>query len=435
MGILDRFSKRDNESGFSGSFFAGKEKGENLGRFQLVMVVVVLVGAVLITSLLGSSRSALERSDTKELAPLVATIDVQPATHRIFVEGSGTVETGADVNIVPQISGRIEWMNPDMRSGGRFAANEVVFRVEPIEYKLAVQNQQANVASAQTEWELEQAEGQAAAAEWKQINPNEAIPALVARKPQIRQALASLQSAKASLANAKLDLARTNFSFPFAGRVRASTIEVGQYVSAGQSYGTAYSLDGLEIEVPLADKDLRWFDPDGNTKAVVTTTYLGRTYELPAHVARTGAELNAQTRFSTVIVRLDQPNTENASDAQAAKSATKPETKPETKDERSYLLPGVFVNVRFFGPEVDDLYEVPVEAFQENNILWVVVDGRLQSVQPQIFHLGSETNLVKGLTPESKIVSRAVSGAVDGMSVRVFDGLAAGAIADTEAAQ
>lgn len=427
MGILDRFSKRDSESGFSGSFFADKEKGENLGRFQLVMVVVVLVGAVLITSLLGSSRSALERSDTKELAPLVATIDVQPATHRIFVEGSGTVETGADVNIVPQISGRIEWMNPDMRSGGRFAANEVVFRVEPVEYKLAVQNQQASVASAQTDWELEQAEGQAAAAEWKQINPNEAIPALVARKPQIRQALASLQSAKASLANAKLDLARTNFSFPFSGRVRASTIEVGQYVSAGQSYGTAYSLDGLEIEVPLADKDLRWFDPDGNTKAVVSTTYLGRTYELPARVARTGAELNAQTRFSTVIVRLDQPSTENAYDAQAVKS--------EAKDERSYLLPGVFVNVRFFGPEVDDLYEVPVEAFQENNILWVVVDGRLQSVQPQIFHLGSETNLVKGLTPESKIVSRAVSGAVDGMSVRVFDGLAAGAAAATEAAQ
>ncbi|MBV1933240.1 MAG: efflux RND transporter periplasmic adaptor subunit [Parvibaculaceae bacterium] len=404
MGILDRFFKRDNESGFSGSIFAGKEEGEHLGRFQLVMVVVVLVGAVMVASLMGGARQALERSDVKELAPLVTTIDVQPGTHRIFVEGSGTVQTSADVNIVPQVSGRIEWMNPDMRSGGRFAAGEVVFRVEPVDYKLAVQNQQANVASAQTEWELERAEGKAAAAEWKQINPNEAIPALVARKPHVRQALASLQSAKASLANAKLDLARTNFSFPFAGRVRTATVEVGQFVSAGQSYGTAYSLEGLEIEVPLADKDLRWFDPEGNTKAVVSTTYLGRTYELPAHVARTGAELNEQTRFSTVIVRLDQPDTGSA------------------KDQRSYLVPGVFVNVRFFGPEVENLYAVPVEAFQENNLLWSVKDGRLKSVQPQVFQFGTEENLVKGLSPEMRVVSRAVSGAVDGMSVRVFDG-------------
>lgn len=404
MGILDRFFKRDNESGFSEALFADKEEGENLGRFQLVMVVVVLVGAVMIASFMGGTRKGLERTDIKELAPLVATINVQPATHRIFVEGSGTVQTSADVNIVPQVSGRIEWMNPDMRSGGRFAANEIVFRVEPIDYELAVQNQQANVASAQTEWELERAEGKASAAEWKQINPNETIPALVARKPHIRQALASLQSAKASLANAKLDLARTSFSFPFAGRVRAATVEVGQFVSAGQSYGTAYSLEGLEIEVPLADKDLRWFDPDGNTKAIVSTTYLGRTYELPAHVARTGAELNAQTRFSTVIVRLDQPNTGSA------------------KDQRSYLVPGVFVNVRFFGPEIENLYAVPVEAFQENNLLWSVKEGRLESVQPQIFQLGTEKNLVKGLSPDMKIVPRAVSGAVNGMRVRVFDG-------------
>ncbi|MBV1887290.1 MAG: efflux RND transporter periplasmic adaptor subunit, partial [Parvibaculaceae bacterium] len=360
MGILDRIFNRESESRFSDLPFASKEEGERLGYFQLVMVVVVLVGAVMITSFMGGENANLDRSEIEELAPLVATINVKPATHQIFVEGSGTVQTSADVNIVPQISGRIEWMNPDMRSGGRFAANEVVFRVEPIEYKLAVQNQQANVASAQTEWELERAEGNAAAAEWKQINADEAIPALVARKPQIRQALASLNSAKASLANAKLDLSRTKFSFPFAGRVRSSTVEVGQYVSAGQSYGTVYSLEGLEIEVPLADKDLQWFDPEGNTKAVVSTTYLGRTYELSAHVARTGAELNEQTRFSTVIVRLDQPDTQTE------------------KDRRSYLLPGVFVNVRFFGPEVEDIYAVPAEAFQENNTLWTVVDGHLK---------------------------------------------------------
>lgn len=414
MGILDRLFNRDSESRFSDPSFESKGEGERLGYFQLVMVVAVLVGAVMITSFMGGTRKGLERSTTEELAHLVATINVKPATHQIFVEGSGTVQTSADVNIVPQVSGRIEWMNPDMRSGGRFAANEIIFRVEPIEYKLAVQNQQANVASAQTEWELERAEGNAATAEWKQINPDETIPALVARKPHIRQALANLSSAKASLANAKLDLARTNFSFPFSGRVRASTIEVGQYVSAGQSYGAVYSLDGLEIEVPLADKDLRWFDPDGNTQAVVKTTYLGRAYEIPAHVARTGAELNAQTRFSSVIVRLDHPDTQTA------------------KDRRNYLLPGVFVNVRFFGPEVENIYAVPVAAFQENNILWTVVDGHLKSVQPQVFQFGRKENLVKGLSPDTQIVTRAVSGAVEGMSVRVFDGEAVGAAAGME---
>lgn len=410
MGFFDRFSNRNDENNFSMPSFESKGEGEHLGRFQLVMVVAVLVGALIVTSFMGGARQGAGRSDAIEAAPLVATINVKPATHQIFIEGSGTVQTSADVNIVPQVSGRIEWMNPGMRSGGKFTAGEKVFRIEPVEYKLAVQNQEASVASAQTEWELERAEGAAAAAEWKQINPNEAIPSLVARKPQIRQALASLKSAKASLASAQLDLKRTDFSFPFDGRVRSSTVEVGQYLSAGQSYGTVYSLDGLEIEVPLADKDLRWFDPEGNTKATVKTTYLGRTYEIPGHVARTGAELNAQTRFSTVIVRLDKS------------------TAVAESDRRTYLLPGVFVTVRFAGPEVENVYAVPSESFQENNILWTVEKGHLKSVQPTILQFGAEENLVTGLSPDTQIVTRAVSGAVSGMSVRVFDeGVTAGA--------
>jgi len=390
--ILDAFSTR-----FSKDVADPVRRSENIGRLQLALVVSFILFAILISSMLSSTDRTPKLRDEEEFAPLVNSIIVEPETRRIEITGSGAVRSQVEVQVVPQVQGRVDWLSPVMRPGGAFLKDEALFRIEAKDFELEVQRRRAEVASAQTNLQLEEAEGRAASREWEEITPGEPVPSLVARKPQIRDRRAALTSAQAQLASAQLDLDRTNFTLPFNGRIVSSNVELGQFMAAGQSYGTVYSLDGLEVSVPLADKDLKWLQPLTDIEAIITTSYLGIDREIRAQATRVSAQLDAQTRFASVIVSLG----ENSAVGDALP-----------------LVPGVFVSVTFLGPELANLVAVPTAAVQENGKIWTIVEGRLKSARPEIVQTGPSSSLVRGLRSGTEILLSNVPGAVENMAVR-----------------
>jgi RND family efflux transporter MFP subunit len=390
--ILDPITKR-----FSKEAADPTDRAENVGRLQLILVVSFFLFAVLVSSLLSGTDRTPKLKDEEEFAPLVNSTIVNPETQRIEIVGSGAVSSQVDVQIIPQVQGRVDWLSAVMRPGGSFLKDEVLFRIEARDFELEVERRRAEVASARTNLQLEEAEGLAATREWEEITPGEPVPALVARKPQIRDRRAALASAQAQLARAQLDLDRTNFSLPFNGRVVSSNVELGQFMATGQSYGSVYSLDGLEVTVPLADKDLKWLQPLDNVEATIQTSYLGVDRVIRARAARVSAQLDAQTRFASVIVSLGE-------------NAGTEDTLP--------LVPGVFVSVTFIGPELDNLVTVPTAAVQENGKIWTVVDQRLKSARPEIVQTGPTTSLIRGLAAGTEILLSNLPGAVENMAVR-----------------
>lgn len=390
--ILDPITRR-----FSKDAADPTDRAENVGRLQLILVVSFFLFAVLVSSLLSGTDRTPKLKDEEEFAPLVNSTIVRPETRRIEIVGSGAVSSQVDVQIIPQVQGRVDWLSSIMRPGGSFLKDEVLFRIEAKDFELEVERRRAEVASARTNLQLEEAEGLAATREWEEITPGEPVPALVARKPQIRDRRAALASAQAQLARAQLDLDRTNFSLPFNGRVVSSNVELGQFMATGQTYGTVYSLDGLEVTVPLADRDLKWLQPLDDVEAIIQTSYLGVDRVIRAKATRVSAQLDAQTRFASVIVSLGENTVEE-------------DTLP--------LVPGVFVSVTFLGPELDDLVTVPTAAIQENGKIWTIVDQRLKAAQPEIVQTGPAASLISGLAAGTEIMLSNVPGAVENMAVR-----------------
>ncbi|WOF75511.1 efflux RND transporter periplasmic adaptor subunit [Parvibaculaceae bacterium PLY_AMNH_Bact1] len=390
--ILDPITKRFSKEAADPAY-----RAENVGRLQLILVVSFFLFAVLVSSLLSGTDRTPQLKDEEEFAPLVNSTIVNPETRRIEIVGSGAVSSQVDVQIIPQVQGRVDWLSAVMHPGGSFLKDEVLFRIEARDFELEVERRRAEVASARTNLQLEEAEGLAATREWEEITPSEPVPDLVARKPQIRDRRAALASAQAQLARAQLDLDRTNFSLPFNGRVVSSNVELGQFMATGQSYGTVYSLDGLEVTVPLADKDLKWLQPLNNVEAIIQTSYLGVDRVIQAKATRVSAQLDAQTRFASVIVSLGE-------------NVGTEDTLP--------LVPGVFVSVTFRGPELDNLVTVPTAAVQENGKIWTVVDQRLKVAQPEIVQTGPTVSLIRGLAAGTEILLSNVPGAVENMAVR-----------------
>lgn len=392
------------EDRFTSSPQDDDRRDENTGRLQLFLVVAFIVGAIAISSLLSSTNRTPRMLNEEEFAPLVDTILVQPERRRIEIVGSGAVRSRVSVQLVPQVEGRVTWLTPSLKAGGSFTKDETLFRIEAADYELEVERLRAEVASAQTNLQLEQAEGKAATREWEEIDPNAPVPGLVARRPQIRDRQAALSAARARLATAQLDLDRTAFSLPFDGRVVTSNIDLGQFVAARQSYGTAYPLDGLEVPVPLADRDLKWLQPFESVQAIVRTSYLGIEQEFTATASRIAAELDEQTRFATVIVSLH-----STGDRSQSSTATEAST---------ILVPGVFVSVTFIGAELENVFAVPTAAVQESGKIWIIADGRLKSVAPEVVQAGPSTTLLRGLHANDEILTSNLSGAVEGMTVR-----------------
>ena len=88
---------------------------------------------------------------------------------------------------------------------------------------------------------------------------------------------AALREANARLTRASRDLARTELTAPFRGRVRTKDVDVGQFVNRGAVIGVLYAVDWAEVRLPLPDRELRWLDlPLGYADGPAAEDHLAR---------------------------------------------------------------------------------------------------------------------------------------------------------------
>lgn len=394
----------------------GKASGKGLlrGLLHVLLAVVVLAAGVFTAYKLITSRKPPERVEQKLVAPLVEVRQLHAQDVEMVVSGYGTVSPKVQVEIVPQVSGKVVWVHPQFKPGGFIRGGEQILKIDPRDYELAVQQARAAVAEAQVRLDTEKAEAAVAREEWKRLHPdNEPVSSLVFREPQIRQAQARLESSKAGLATAELNLERAQVSLPVDALVISERVDLGQYVMTGQSVGNAYGTEAVEIEVPLEDSELAWFDvpdnralssrsgsPAKGAAATVRADFAGAKRAWRGHVARTTGQVDRTSRLVSVVVEVPEPF-----------SASDPE---------SPLLPGMFVQVLIKGKVLRQAVAVPVDAIRSGNKVWVVEDGRLHIQALDIVRTDRDiAYTISGLGDGAIIVVSALDMVTEGMKVRV----------------
>ncbi|MEM6809379.1 MAG: efflux RND transporter periplasmic adaptor subunit [Pseudomonadota bacterium] len=331
------------------------------GYLQVLLVLGVLGAGVIGNGLLKRNDHESPLRATASATPQVAVVWPEVRDLPIRIEEVGTVQARNSIQLSPLVSGRVVAVSPNLAAGGFFAAGEVLFRLDPADYQANVNRALAEQAAARADLSFERAEAEIARNEWSLVYPGESIPDLVARLPQIRRAEAALQSANAALADAEIKLSRVAFSLPFSGRMQSTTIEIGQNLIAGQSYGRAYNGADIEVYVPVTTTVLAQLEPVLDRQATVSAR-AGDDRAQPqfrAHVVRADAELNTQTRLGGLALRFDT-------------------TVP--------LLPGAFVDVVLYGPIIESAHLVPEDALSAHREVWVVEGDQLARRAPDILH-------------------------------------------------
>ena len=372
----------------------------------------ILVIGILIFGFVGAMSFSLfneepDKAERVTYSPLVTIFKTEISNQNIIIEGNGTIEARTRINIVPQVGGRINYIHNNLRAGGAFKKNELLVEVERIDYELAITQDEASLAAALTNLELEKAEAEASQEEWSALNPDLPMPTLVGRKPQIAEAEAGVKSAQAQLSQSKLNLKRTQIRMPFSGRVVRASIDVGEVVSANQEIGVVYSNERFEIPISLEVDQLSWINVpdvensiDGNSVDIFIKDG-EKIHQLKGKVSRIESELQELSRFARVIVTLfysDIP-----------------------RQLKNKVIPGLFVSVGINSQQLLNVTAVPRTALRRNNTLWIVNNGRLSVIEPNILFKSDQEVIVRDIDAGTMIVISDLDIVTENMQVRISD--------------
>jgi RND family efflux transporter MFP subunit len=370
---------------------------------RIFLIGSILVAAIGTAFFLGKTKPPPETKPIEDVNLLVEVMDLDQSTVNFTVTSQGTVRPRTETVLSAEVSGSIASVSPNFVAGGVFARDEVLMRIDPANYEVALKQAEALVKQRQIEFDgAEKLRSQGYRAE-----------------SEYASAAAALASATAELVRAQRNLERTYIRLPYDGMVRAKEADLGQYVNVGSRLGVAFATDFAEVRLPLTESDLAFVDlpqpgqmsgPDTGPGATLTARYRGQTNEWSARITRTEGVVDERNRVSYAVARIDDPYALR-----------------QGNDAAHPLPMGTFVGALIEGTTVDDIIRVPREALRGNSQLMFIDDeNRLGIRQVEILRADAEYAYISGgAEAGERIILTAIDSPVNGMRVRTGDDPAA----------
>ena len=377
---------------------------------KIVLPFLVLGVGVAILMVLFARRQAPVKEVQEFDGVLVETVTVQRGDHIVTVAATGIVQARQKTEIVAQVSGQVTLLADEFIAGGMFKKGETLFRLEDVDYRLAVEGAEANLAAAELELAMVKGRARVARDEWQRLQVGQGDPnPLVLYEPQLKNAEGRVTAANAALKQAGINLQRTEVRAPFNCLVLSEGIDLGQYVRAGATVGTLLGTDTAEIVVPLPLDALPWLTiPRGGGKGTAATVRFAAGaihYDWPGTLVRTLGEVDPLGRMARVVVAVDDPYL----------------LQQPTTDERPPLAVGSFVDLELQGKLLPAVSILARRALRDADTVWVVDAGSLLRIrQVQVLRRERESVLIgEGLQDGERVIVTALAGAADGLKVRV----------------
>lgn len=397
----------------------------NKGNFLEIRVrrslVLSLLGAVVVLLLsifiAGRIIATRPQPQQKPVAIPVIPVEVMQAKrgpHVIHIEAGGTVIPSREVNLSPQVSGRVVELNDALVPGGFVEAGEALLRVDPRDYEFLVEQQKAQVARAEFTLKDELGRRAVAEQEWellgKSIQTTEAGRELALRGPQLAQAEANLKAAQSALEQAELNLARTALSVPFNAQVRTEMVEVGQQVGPNTTVAVLTGTDTYWIQAAVPLDQLGYFrKPDregrGGALAEIEVRTASGVSKRQGQVVRLLNTLEDRSRMARVLIAVPDPlNLQSGS-------------------QETPLLLGTYVHVRIEGDRLNDVYTLPPTAMREGDRIWIMDENDSLEIREAdiAWRQGGNVLLRKGLKDGERIVVSRIGAPLPGLKLQVIE--------------
>jgi RND family efflux transporter MFP subunit len=376
---------------------------------RILLVTGILAGAIGVMMALSAMKPEPPKKDVENLDLLVDVYELEVSTENFQIQSQGTVRPRTQTILSSEVSGSIVSISPKFIAGGVFQEGEVLMRIDPTSYDVAVKKSEALVAQRQIEFDGAQklrSQGYRAEAE-------------------LASAAAALASAQAELVNAERNLERTYIQLPYEGMVLSKDSDWGQFVNPGSQLGVTFATNYAEIRLPLTDQDLAFVEVPGTVEITQTggadgplvklsAIQKGRYTEWDAQIVRSEGVVDERSRVTYVVARVVDPYQLHSGGA---------------------ALPvGTFVSATIAGSNAVDVIRVPRSTLRGSDQLLIVDDeNKIEIRSVDVLRTDSQfAYLVGGASAGEQITTTAIEAPTNGMAVRTEASMAKDAETLTE---
>ena len=240
-----------------------------------------------------------KQAENQEVVRPVKVVEIAKADAVRKLDYSGSVRARTDMNLGFRINGKIVERRVDI--GQRVKPGDVLARLDPVDYQLAVRRSEADLAAA---------EKQVQTAALARTRAEQLFDKNVAPKSQLEQAelaydqaVSTRDSARSALDEARHQVDYADLTSDLSGIVTAVNADVGQVVGSGTPVVTV-AVDGeKEVQVAVPEMDIAQFKVGKDVKA---RFWSDDALALDGKVREVAGSADPQSR--TFAVRVSLPN-------------------------------------------------------------------------------------------------------------------------------
>ncbi len=358
-------------------------------RFSII--TLILVGSVGVALLLRFSSEPAPKRAVETTAVLVDTVPVERINANFTVRSQGTVRPLTETILSAEVSGTVVELADQFVAGGLFNAGDVLLRIDPTNYRVAVDQADALVKQRQIEYD----------------GAKKLRSSGLRAESEYASAAAQLATARAELTRARRDLERTAIRLPYDGMVRSKAVDIGQFVTPGSRLGVTFATEAAEVRLPLTDADLAFVAlPDigstGETGPAVTLSAerRGQLAEWKARIVRTEGVVDETSRVSYAVARVVDPYA--------------------LRRVGEVLPMGTFVRAEIEGQSEQDILRVPRRALRGSDQLMLMEEGGLLRIRTvDVRRTNADwAYIADGVSEGERVITTVLESPVNGMLVR-----------------
>jgi len=362
-------------------------------KFLLIPIIIAIAGGASFG--LSKMKPDAPKEEVENLDLLVDVIELKTSTQSFAIQSQGTVRPRTETILSAEVSGSVVSISPKLVAGGVFRKDEVLMRIDPTNYTVAVDRAEALLEQRQIEFDGAtklRSQGYRAESEYA-------------------SAKAALAAARADVVGARRNLERTYIRLPYEGMVLSKEADLGQFVNPGTRLGITFATDYAEIRLALTDQDLAFVDiPDprevtrsggaDGPSVKLTAVQKGRLTEWDAQIVRSEGVVDEKSRVTYAVARVVDPYRLHSAGPS--------------------LPIGTFVAASITGLNAVDVIPVPRGALRGADQVLVVNDDNKIEIRT-VDVLRADANyayLRSGVSAGERITTTAIEAPTNGMSVR-----------------
>ena len=323
---------------------------------------------------------------------------LEAMTEHFEVRSQGTVSPRTETILSAEVSGTVTWISPKFVAGGVFGQGDVLLRIDPTNYEVALKQAEALVKQRQIEFD----------------GASKLLSQGYRAEAEHASAAAALATAEAELVRARRNLERTYIRLPYEGLVRIKEADLGQFVNPGTRLGVTFATDFAEVRLPLTDTDLAFIElpttREMNLTGVVegpavtlSAVQKGRVAEWEARIVRTEGVVDEKSRVTYAVAAVEDPY------------ALHHDGRP--------LPVGTFVSATIEGTVAEDIIRIPRAVVRgSDQVVFVDDENKIEVRTVEIARADADFVYVRdGASPGERIVMTALESPINGMAVRTTE--------------